>query len=148
MSHIEIFPSGQADGSITSPRTLRGTFTLQVRNRSSPHNAHNHTNILNAAFVSMRKWRNYIRGKGLSPSSVFKVRPIPPIPSTQRVVGNAEILVKTKYVVTKVFEDDGTLASGTTTAFVDSKRARLYLHGMSLLCSIACSTSDSFIYEP
>ncbi|KAJ7901720.1 hypothetical protein B0H14DRAFT_2668182 [Mycena olivaceomarginata] len=36
-----------------------------------------------------------------------------------------------KFKVTKVFEDDGTLASGTTNVVHDVKRKRLYLHGIS-----------------
>ncbi|KAJ7188380.1 hypothetical protein C8R46DRAFT_1054614 [Mycena filopes] len=36
-----------------------------------------------------------------------------------------------KFKVTKVFEDDGTLASGTTSAVHDAVRGRLFLHGIA-----------------
>jgi len=36
-----------------------------------------------------------------------------------------------KYVIDKVFEDDGQVASGTTTVVYDTKRKKLYLHGIS-----------------
>ncbi|KAJ6586820.1 hypothetical protein DFH09DRAFT_910051, partial [Mycena vulgaris] len=44
-----------------------------------------------------------------------------------------------KFKVTKVFEDDGTLATGTTTVVHDAQRRRLFLHGISAPHLTVCS---------
>jgi len=44
-----------------------------------------------------------------------------------------------KYKVEKIFEDNGTIASGITTAVWDSKRKQLFLHGVASSALLACS---------
>ncbi|KAJ6586819.1 hypothetical protein DFH09DRAFT_1141619 [Mycena vulgaris] len=44
-----------------------------------------------------------------------------------------------KFKVTKVFEDDGTLATGTTTVVHDAKRRRLFLHGIAAPHLVVCT---------
>ncbi|KAM6502126.1 hypothetical protein JOM56_002103 [Amanita muscaria] len=46
-----------------------------------------------------------------------------------------------KYKVEKVFEDDGSLASGVTSAAYDSERTRLFLHGLASPQLVVCNFS-------
>jgi len=43
------------------------------------------------------------------------------------------------YKVEKIFEDDGSLATGITTAFADVPRKRLYMHGLLAPALVYCS---------
>jgi len=47
-----------------------------------------------------------------------------------------------KYKIDKIFEDDGSLASGVTSAAFDSERNRLFLHGLASPQLVVCSIKE------
>ncbi|KAK2464159.1 hypothetical protein APHAL10511_003616 [Amanita phalloides] len=79
-------------------------------------------------------------------TTVFKHFADPSIPSPSsalRITINTgpQAFYGEKYRVDKVFEDDGSLASGITSAAYDAERHRLYLHGLAAPQLVVCNLS-------
>ena len=93
-----------------------------------------------AAGQSIRSWKGSLFDKSLGFPNVFtlihrhSVDPSVLAPSSALCITintGPQAFYGEKFKIDKVFEDDGSLASGTTSAAYDSERHRLFLHGNS-----------------